>query len=252
MEAQVPARGRTVDVGDVALDPGLAIRGRVRDREGGAVDGATVRALLQEPGERGRPRPRAAPTAVSISGGLRPGRHQVSASAPGFAMAFVTAEAGGEPVDVVMDVGGAIAGRVVDAEGTPVEEARVTAQADGPVEGTRTAITAARAEEGGGRFLLPDVAPGTYDLGGAGERTGRGGASPACGSLRAARPTWARSRSPAAARSRAWSWTPRAAAIPGATVYADRDANRRTGQLETQTGSAGAFELSACRSAPCT
>ena len=73
MDAQVPARGRTVDVGDVALDAGLAIRGRVRDREGGAIDGATVRALLQEPGERARPRPRAAPTAASISAASGPG-----------------------------------------------------------------------------------------------------------------------------------------------------------------------------------
>jgi hypothetical protein len=31
--------------------------------------------------------------------------------------------------------------------------------------------------------------------------------------------------------------------IPGATVGAERDANRRTGQLRTQTGSTGAFEL---------
>ena len=31
--------------------------------------------------------------------------------------------------------------------------------------------------------------------------------------------------------------------IPGATVSAERDANRRRGQVETQTGSTGAFEL---------
>ena len=101
VDAQVPARGRAVDVGDVALDPGLAIRGRVRDREGSAIADATVRALRQEPGEAGEAEATSGPDGRFDLGGLRPGRHEVSASAPGYATAYAAAEAGGEPVDVV-------------------------------------------------------------------------------------------------------------------------------------------------------
>ena len=53
VEASFPARGRTVDLGDVALEAGLAIRGRVADREGTGIGGASVRA--QGPAGEGRP-----------------------------------------------------------------------------------------------------------------------------------------------------------------------------------------------------
>ena len=241
VEAQVPARGRTVDVGDVALDPGLAIRGRVRDRR-----------------KRHRRRHRARPAAGAGRGrrgrgherdrrplrprGLRPGRHEVSASAPGYATAYATAEAGGEPVDLVMDVGGAIAGRVVDAEGAPVEEARVTAQADDRARGPG-GYHSARADEGDGRFLLPDVAPGAYDLGV--QASGRGEAARSGVRVVAGRTTDVGTI--ALARGGTVQGVvvdAEGRGIPGATVHADRDANRRTSQLETQTGSTGAFELS--------
>ena len=128
-------------------------------------------------------------------------------------MAFATAEAGGEPVDVVLDVGGAITGRVVDAEGSPVEEARVTAQAERPRGPGRLVTRRARTRATGGsscRTWRPGpTTSGCRPADGAKRR------GPGCGSPRAARPTWARSRSPAAARSRAWSSTPRAAASPG-------------------------------------
>ncbi len=242
VEAQVNARGRTVDVGDITLDPGLAIRGRVRDREGGAIADATVRALRQEPGEAGEAEATSGPDGRFDLGGLRPGRHQVSASAPGHATAFATAEAGGEPVDVVLDVGGKVTGRVVDAEGSPVEEARVTAQADDRARGPG-GYHSARADEGDGRFLLPDVAPGAYDLGV--QASGRGEA--ARSGVRVASGRTTDVGTIALARGGTVQGVvvdTEGRGIPGATVHADRDANRRTSQLETQTGSTGAFELS--------
>jgi protocatechuate 3,4-dioxygenase beta subunit len=241
VDALIPARARTVDVGDVALDPGLAIRGRVRDRQGDAIDGATVRALGQEPGEAGEAEATSGPDGRFDLGGLRPGRHQVSASAPGFATAFVTAEAGGEPVDVVMDAGGTIAGRVVDAEGSAVEEAQVTAQAEGESRGPG-GYHGARADEGDGRFLIPDVAPGTYELGA--RASGRGEAARAGVRVAPGRTTDVGTL--ALARGGTVQGVvvdSEGRGIPGATVHADRDANRRTGELETQTGSTGAFEL---------
>ena len=240
VDAQVPARGRAVDVGDVALDPGLAIRGRVRDREGSAIAAATVRALRQEPGEAGEAEATSGPDGRFDLGGLRPGRHEVSASATGYATAYAAADAGGEPLDVVLDVGGAITGRVVDAEGSPVEEARVTAQADDRGPGRRHS---ARADEGDGRFLLPDVAPGAYGLGV--QASGRGEAARSGVRVVAGRTTDVGTI--ALARGGTVQGVvvdAEGRGIPGATVHAERDANRRTSQLETQTGSTGAFELS--------
>ena len=241
VDAQVAARGRTVDLGDIALDPGLAIRGRVRDREGSAVGGATVRALGQEPGAASDAEATSGPDGRFDLGGLRPGRHQVSASAPGFAMAYAMAEVGGEPVDIVMDVGGAIAGRVVDAGSSPVEEARITAQADDGARGTGR-FHSARADEGDGRFLMRDVAPGAYDLGV--QASGRGEAARSGVRVTAGRTTDVGTI--ALARGGTVQGVvvdAEGRGIPGATVSADRDANRRTSQLETQTGSTGAFEL---------
>ena len=166
----------------------------------------------------------------------------MSASAPGFAMAYATAEAGGEPVDVVLEVGGAITGRVVDAGGSPVEEARITAEAGDRARGPG-GFHSARADEGDGSFLMPDVAPGTYDLGV--EASVLGEAARAGVRVAAGRTTDVGTI--ALARGGTLQGVvvdAEGRGIPGATVHADRDANRRTNLLQTQTGSTGAFELS--------
>ncbi|HUL77712.1 MAG TPA: carboxypeptidase regulatory-like domain-containing protein [Vicinamibacteria bacterium] len=236
VEAGVPARGRTVDLGDVALDAGLAIRGRVRSREGGGIEGATVRAMGEEPGGASEAEGTSLAEGRFELGGLRAGRHHLSATAPGYAAAKVTAEAGGEPVDLVMDAAGGIAGRVADESGAAVEDAWVAA-----VERNQSGGPRVRSDEGDGRFLLQDIAPATYDI--SFQAAGRGEASKAGVKVVAGRTTDVGTVVLApGGLVQGVVVDAEGQGIPGATVNADRGA-RRSDRLETQTGSAGAFEI---------
>jgi protocatechuate 3,4-dioxygenase beta subunit len=240
VEADVPGPGRAVDLGDVALDPGLAIRGRVRDPEEQPVAGATVRATAQSPGGSGEAEAESGPDGRFELGGLGPGRYGVHASAAGYASGEATADAGGEPVEVVLDLGGILSGRVVDAGGEPVEGAEVSARDESQPGGWR--VFSGRSDEGDGRFSLRDVSPGRYDLevraGARGEASRAGVRVPAgrttdLGTVVLARGGVVRGEVVDA----------EGRGIAGATVSAEREATIRTGRRETQTGSSGAFEL---------
>ena len=118
----------------------------------------------------------------------------------------------------------------------------MTAQADDRARGPGR-FHSARADEGDGRFLISDVAPGAYDLGV--QASGRGEAARAGVRVAAGRTTDVGTI--ALARGGTVQGVvvdAEGRGIPGATVHADRDANRRTNHLQTQTGSTGAFELS--------
>lgn len=111
VEATVAKRG-TADLGDVVLETGLAIRGRVRDREGNGLEGASVRARLRRPGERSLGETTSEADGEFVVAGLGPGTYALTAARPGYAAASATAMAGGDPVDLVLEAGGEIAGRV--------------------------------------------------------------------------------------------------------------------------------------------
>jgi Carboxypeptidase regulatory-like domain len=249
VDASVPATGRAVDLGDVALDPGLAIRGRVRDREGAGIEGATVRALGRDVPVESVPEAESGPEGRFDLGGLRPGRYRVSASAPGRAGTSVPAEAGGEPIEIVMDLGGAIAGRVVDADDAPAEGAEVFAEDRGDAAGP-SSYAQGRADEGGGRFLLSDVAPGTYTLEVRAEGQGVAGLSGV--RVAAGRPTDVGTLTLGRGGVfRGVVVDGEGRGIPGATVNAERDAMNQTGSFGTQTGSSGAFEIRGAPIGPC-
>jgi protocatechuate 3,4-dioxygenase beta subunit len=167
VEANVPPGGRDVDLGDVELETGLAIRGRVRDGTGRPIAAANISGY--------QARSMAAPYPVqSISeadgsfvlAGLQPGSYRVNATAPGYAGADRPLEAGAEKVELVLSPAGSISGAVVDDAGRPVEAFRVNAsparrEADPPgtmIMGPRNKIGTGTE----GRFLLEDVAEGTY------------------------------------------------------------------------------------------
>ncbi len=240
VEAGVSARGRAVDLGDVALDPGLAIRGRVRDREGRGVEAAAVRATTLGPGAAGEGEAESGAAGRFEIGGLRPGRYEVTASATGYATGRAVAEAGGEEIEVVLDEGGTLTGRVADESGAPVEDAQVTARDESGTE--RWRVASGRSDEGDGRFALRDVPPGRYDLE---VRAGdRGEASRAGVRVAAGRATDV--GTVVLARGGVVEGVVvdgEGRGVPGATVAAEREANVRTGRRETQTGSSGAFEL---------
>ena len=68
VEASLPARGRTADLGDVALEAGLAVRGRLANREGVGIVGAAVRALGLAGERGGGETPADAEGAVAVGG----------------------------------------------------------------------------------------------------------------------------------------------------------------------------------------
>jgi protocatechuate 3,4-dioxygenase beta subunit len=241
VEVEILARGRTADLGDVALEAGLSIRGRVRDREGSGIAGATVDATLRESGAPSEREAVSEEDGKFLVGGLGAGRYDVSAAASGYATAYATATAGGEALDLRLEPGGQIAGRVVDADGAPVEAAQVSAEDASEPRGPGR-FFGGRADEGDGRFVLRDVAAGTYSLA---VRAGtRGEASMSGVRVAAGRTT---DVGPITLGRggivQGVVVDAEGNGIPGATVNAERDANRRRGQVETQTSSTGLFEL---------
>ena len=241
VEASLPARGRAVDLGDVALETGLAIHGRVADGEGVGIGGASVRAQGLA-GERSRAEATADTDGAFVVGGLKPGPYEVRATAAGYAAAVAKTEAGGDPLELVMEKGGQIAGTVVDTQGRPVEEAQIQARRDrGSVVRSRPVLLR-ECRRGGGRFVLRDVAAGTYDL--EAQATGYGTASVPNVRVLAGRAT--RAGMITLGRGGVVRGTVvdgEGQGIPGASVYADRDTNTRTSNYFSQTDSAGAFEL---------
>jgi len=241
VEAGISASGRSVDLGDLVLETGLAIRGRVRDRQGNAVGGASVHAERAMPGEASESDTTAGEDGRFTVAGLRPGRYSVSASATGYARASVEVEAGASPLDIVLGVAGEIAGRVVDADGAAVEDARVTAQGAGE-ERTPDRHFSGRAEEGDGRFVLRAVGAGTYSL--RAQADGRGEA--AVSDVRVA--AGGRTDVGVLRLGRGGVVVGTVVdgdgrGIPGVSISVERDANQRSGGNGSQTGSSGAFEV---------
>jgi protocatechuate 3,4-dioxygenase beta subunit len=126
VDVHVRPGARDVDVGDVELETGLVIRGRMRDRAGPIAD-ATLSAHAQRGGL-----PANSHQAVSeadgsfVVAGLEPGAYRLYASAPGYSSTERPAEAGADKVDLVLSPGGSIAGVVVDDAGRPLEAFRVS------------------------------------------------------------------------------------------------------------------------------
>jgi hypothetical protein len=153
-----------VDLGDLTLDAGLAIRGRVRDRAGVGIGGARIFGFTRS-SEAGVPIDTTSEDDGSFAiGGLQPGSYRVMIQASGFGLAQRDLEAKSEPVEIVLDPAGSIRGCAVDAAGRPVTSYRVEAQ---PASRTTERLTPPRIENVGavdGCFGLEDVTEGRYIL----------------------------------------------------------------------------------------
>jgi protocatechuate 3,4-dioxygenase beta subunit len=168
LDVDVGPGGRAVDLGNVSLERGLTIAGRVTDQTGSPIVYASLYAtptttatLASFPSS---PDPvRSEADGTFVIGGLETGVHMVTASAPGYVTAGQKADAGSEkPVRLVLVPAGGIAGTVVDARRRPVEDFRVWAErteqsGNGYGAGNSKNVTAPD-----GRFLLEDLAEGTY------------------------------------------------------------------------------------------
>jgi protocatechuate 3,4-dioxygenase beta subunit len=233
-------RRAAVDLGDVVLETGLAVRGRVRDREGHGLEGASVRARLRRPGGPWREATSEGDGEFVVAG-LEAGTYSLRAELAGYAAASATARPGGDPVDLVMEPGGEIAGRVVDASGQPAEDASVEAEWAGGAEAPAGGAFAT-AEEGEGRFVLRDLRAGRYAV--QARAAGKGEASLSGVPVAAGKTTdvgTIRLASGGIVRGTVVDVDGRG--VPGARVVAERDLSMQTGDLEARTGSSGAFEI---------
>ncbi|MBI4601044.1 MAG: carboxypeptidase regulatory-like domain-containing protein [Planctomycetes bacterium] len=160
---------------DLTLRRGGTIRGRVTDSRGSLVIGARVQASLEKEGPEAGETPAPSFGAGGGPGASSPatdaeGRYEISRLDPGKygvkaeAKDRLGASRGGievlderavEGVDLVLGDGEALAGRVVDAEGSPIAGARVV------VSGSSS--TQARTD-GDGRFRLGGLTAGTHQV----------------------------------------------------------------------------------------
>jgi len=163
VDASIGERQSQVDLGDIELEVGLAIRGRVHDKTGAGIPDARVWASQRR--ENGHyTDTETGATGDFVLAGLRPGTYQLVVSAVGFARINErAAEAGAENVDIVLAPGGAITGAVVDESKSPVEAFRVAAE---PVRSDRRNSSGPGYPKSSsdGRFTVEDLAEGPHLL----------------------------------------------------------------------------------------
>jgi protocatechuate 3,4-dioxygenase beta subunit len=152
--------GAVVDLGDVSLASGLAIRGRIKDGSGAPVSGARI-----EAGSIDGHGSFAADTtdgdgAFGLAG-LGDGRYRLSLTVGGVYRAGREVIAGSEPIVWTLEPTGAVAGAVIDASGRPVDAFFVTARRLGDQE---MSWQSPHARGTGGAFRIDDVPPGRYAL----------------------------------------------------------------------------------------
>lgn len=164
VEIEVSPRATALDLGEVALERGRIIAGRVQDGAGAPIAGATVSASRQSNdilGSSDDPEPAHSEGDGSfVLAGLEAGLHELWVSAPGYASLRKLTEVGTEDLRLVLSQGGTIAGRVVDAQGKPVDAFSVSAS---PIERRTDRSGASRqVSSPQGRFVLEDLAEGAY------------------------------------------------------------------------------------------
>jgi hypothetical protein len=145
-----PEPGKLVDLGEVRLEVGVDVRGRVVDGDGRPVPGASVGCA-------------AGSTTAASDGSFvvphaAPGRIALHATTDGLCgAAVVDAAADAAPVTIVARRKGVLHGVVVDAAGAPVKGAVVVVQHD-LVDATDEGVTIYVATSSDGTFMTPVAA----------------------------------------------------------------------------------------------
>ena len=169
--------GETLDGIEIVLPAAVSVTGRVVQRASGAgVEGAVVWSARQESMFGGFTRsdftdgpPEAPPSSVNtksdaegkfILSGLSPGRVTVEVRVEGLApMSITGVTAPATDLLVQVSQGGAVAGRVTEADGTPVAEAQVMVARGMMGQGMRRTRT-----DGNGAFRIDHLTTGSWML----------------------------------------------------------------------------------------
>jgi hypothetical protein len=164
VDTVVGTGGAPVDLGDIAVEPGLVIRGRVRDKAGLPI--AESQAWGSMPrmmggGGSGPSEARGEADGTFLLAGLTAGLYRVSVRARGYAEQVKQVEAGTN-TEFVLDRAGSISGLVVDDSGAPVESFRIVARPLREMGPTSPSPKMDNSSGSDGRFLLEDVPEGTW------------------------------------------------------------------------------------------
>ncbi len=158
IEFETRERSET-DLGDVSLETGSVIRGRLRDAKGSPVAGARIQAVPAD-SQGGFAMDVTDGAGGFLLAGLEEGWYQLWAAVGGAHRASREQHTGGEPIEWALESTGALAGEVVDASGQPVNWFHVVARpvGGGPMGWLSPRSTGSRA------FRIEDVLPGRYAL----------------------------------------------------------------------------------------
>jgi protocatechuate 3,4-dioxygenase beta subunit len=161
LDFDVAARASAVELGNVLLEAGLSIRGRVGDRAGSPIADATIAGRIAGPGgsESGAEARSGADGRFDL-GGLSQARYWLSVTADGYAEANRTVQPGDERVEFILESAGTITGLVVDESGKPLDSFVVAAE---PADDRRGSLGRS-VENENGRFKVEGLSPGGYVL----------------------------------------------------------------------------------------
>lgn len=228
------------DLGDVTMDPGLRLRGRVRSRAGAPVAEARIYASQRHGNWSMGAQATSDVGGAFVIGGLQPGSARLHVNARGFAPLSTTVEAESADLDLVLDPAGSIAGVVVDEKGATVPAFNVAAE-----KGDYESDAYDEFSEPDGRFLLENVGDGIWTV----QVSARGYAPASLPELavRAGRTTdVGRIRLTRGATVRGQVVTPDDSPVPGATIRAvqPQPTAMNWGDAPTSSSDAsGLFEL---------
>jgi protocatechuate 3,4-dioxygenase beta subunit len=162
VEVAVGGKDSLVDIGDVALETGMLIRGKVRDASGAPIAGAAIDNVAA-PARSMRLSAESEPDGTFVLSATEKVVYHLRVQAEGYAQrSNIDVEPGGAPIDVVLQRAGKIVGTVVDESGRPLPDCRAVARPAERQGGELVLPNLTDVVSTGGRFEITGVRAGTF------------------------------------------------------------------------------------------